>query len=102
MRPLFLPANLDKARDLIDTLRTVSESHGATPSQVALAWLIRQPNVVAIPGASSVAQLESNVAAADLELTEEEADRISAASSQFKPTSGLPAVPGLIRAQLPV
>ncbi len=102
MRPLFLPANLDGARDLIDTLRAVAESHGATPSQVSLAWLIRQPNVVAIPGASSVAQLESNVAAADLELTDEEADRISTASNRFKPTSGLPAVPGLIRARLPV
>jgi aryl-alcohol dehydrogenase-like predicted oxidoreductase len=102
MRPPFLPANLDRARDMIDTLRSVADSHGATPSQVALAWLVRQPNVVAIPGAASVAQLESNVAAADLELTEEEADRIGSASNRYSPISGLPAVPRLIRAQLPV
>ena len=47
-------------------------AHGATPSQVALAWLIRRPNVVVIPGASSVAQVEVNAAAADLELTDDE------------------------------
>ncbi|HEX6395083.1 MAG TPA: aldo/keto reductase [Acidimicrobiales bacterium] len=102
MRPPFLPANLDRAGELIDTLRTVAESHGATPSQVSLAWLIRQPKVVAIPGAASVAQLESNVAAADLELTDEEADMIGSASNRYNPISGLPAVPGLIRARLPV
>jgi aryl-alcohol dehydrogenase-like predicted oxidoreductase len=102
MRPPFLPANLDRAGELIGTLRTVAESHGATPGQVALAWLVRQPNVVAIPGAASVAQLESNVAAADLELTDEEADMIGSASNRYNPISGLPAVPGLIRARLPV
>ena len=102
MRPLFLPSNLDRAGELIDALREVADSHGATPSQVALAWLIRQPNVVVIPGASSVAQLESNVAAADLELTEDEARRLSDASSRFRPTAGLAAVPALIRAQLPI
>jgi aryl-alcohol dehydrogenase-like predicted oxidoreductase len=102
MRPPFLPENLDRAGELIDTLRSVATSHGATPSQVALAWLVRQPNVVAIPGAASVAQLESNVAAADLELTDEEADMIGTASNRYNPVSGLPAVPGLIRARLPV
>lgn len=102
MRPAFVPENLDRVRELVDTLRTVGESHGATASQVALAWLVREPNVVAIPGAASVAQLESNVAAADLELTDEEADRIRSASDRFKPVSGLPAVPSLIRARLPV
>ena len=102
MRPLFLPSNLDRARDLITTLKEVAGSHMATPSQVALAWLIRQPNVVVIPGASSVAQLESNVAAADLELTEDEVGRLSEASDNFHPTEGVAAVPALIRAQLPI
>ena len=63
--PLFLPENLVAAHDLIEALRTVAKSHDATPSQVALAWVVSHPNVVAIPGASSLAQLESNVAAAD-------------------------------------
>jgi aryl-alcohol dehydrogenase-like predicted oxidoreductase len=102
MRPLFLPDNLDRARELIEALEDVAASHMATPSQVALAWVIRQPNVVVIPGASSVAQLESNVAAADLELSEDEATRLGEASDRFNPTAGVAAVPALIRAQLPV
>jgi aryl-alcohol dehydrogenase-like predicted oxidoreductase len=64
---LFLPENLDAAAPLLSALREVAATHDATPSQVALAWLIRKPNVIAIPGASSVAQLESNAAAADLD-----------------------------------
>jgi aryl-alcohol dehydrogenase-like predicted oxidoreductase len=50
-------------------------------AQVALAWLVAQPNVVAIPGARTIAQLEENVAAADLELTADELERLGAASA---------------------
>ena len=63
--PLFLPENLERAGDLIAVLREVADAHSATPAQVALAWVIQRPAVVAIPGASSVEQLESNVAAAE-------------------------------------
>ena len=66
--PLCLPENLARATPLIQTLRRIASSHDATPAQVALAWLIAKPNVVAIPGASSVEQLRHNVAAADLDL----------------------------------
>ena len=57
---------------LVAALRDVAGRLGATPAQVALAWVVRQPNVVAIPGASSVRQLEENAAAADLELSGDE------------------------------
>jgi aryl-alcohol dehydrogenase-like predicted oxidoreductase len=54
-------------------LDEVAERHDATPSQVALAWLLRHsPATLPIPGTSSVAHLEENVAAATLELTDEE------------------------------
>lgn len=53
---------------LIAALREIGARHAATPAQVALAWLLSKPNVVAIPGASSVAQLEENAAACDLRL----------------------------------
>ena len=54
-------------------LDEVAERHDATPSQVALAWLLRHsPVMLPIPGTSSVAHLEENVAAATLELTDEE------------------------------
>jgi pyridoxine 4-dehydrogenase len=54
-------------------LDEVAERHDATPSQVALAWLLgHSPVMLPIPGTSSVAHLEENVAAATLELTDEE------------------------------
>ena len=87
--PLFLPETLDRARPLIDAVRAVANSHDATPAQVALAWVISHPNVVAIPGASSVAQLEANIAAADLELTVDDIDRLTRASDAFTPPSGV-------------
>jgi aryl-alcohol dehydrogenase-like predicted oxidoreductase len=87
MNPLFLPENLERARGLLGALREVATAHaheGATPAQVALAWAIRSPAVVAIPGASSVSQLESNVRAAALELTEDEVRRLSGAAEAFE------------------
>jgi len=83
--PAFLPENLRLAEPLIDVLRTVAAAHDATPSQVALAWLIRRPNVVVIPGASSVAQVEVNAAAAELELSDDEDDALCRASDDFHP-----------------
>jgi aryl-alcohol dehydrogenase-like predicted oxidoreductase len=97
---LFLPENLERGAPLLDALRDVAKAHDATPAQVALAWVIRRPNVVAIPGASSVAQLESNAAAADLELTDEEDARLTGASDAFDPISGPASVPGLVRSFL--
>jgi aryl-alcohol dehydrogenase-like predicted oxidoreductase len=56
-------------------------AHDATPGQVALAWLLqRSPVMLPIPGTSSVAHLEENVAAADLRLGDEELERLDAAS----------------------
>ncbi len=52
-------------------LKAVGRKHGATPAQVALAWCLRQP-VVAIPKASSIAHVEENAAAAQLELDDED------------------------------
>ncbi|HEY5250884.1 MAG TPA: aldo/keto reductase [Acidimicrobiales bacterium] len=83
--PAFLPENLRRAGPVIEALKKVAAAHGATPSQVALAWLIRMPNVVVIPGASSVAQVEANAAAADLELTGEEDASLRRASDDFHP-----------------
>jgi aryl-alcohol dehydrogenase-like predicted oxidoreductase len=94
---LFLPENLDAARPLLDTLRGVAGAHGATPSQVALAWLIRKPNVMVIPGASSVAQLEANAEAADIDLTDAEDAELTAASDAFTPVAGPAAWGSLLR-----
>ena len=97
--PLFLPENLDRAGDLIATLREVADAHSATPAQIALAWAIRRPGVVAIPGASSLEQLESNVAAAEIDLTDDEYQTLSAASDRYQPITGPAALPRLVRAR---
>jgi aryl-alcohol dehydrogenase-like predicted oxidoreductase len=81
--PLFQPRGLRLAEPLLDALREVAAAHAATPAQVALAWLIAQGPIVAIPGVRTVAQLEENVAAAELELSGAELDRLTAASARF-------------------
>lgn len=86
--PLFLTENLARLTPLLDTLREVGAAHGASASQIALAWVIHHPSVVAIPGASSVAQVESNAAAADIELTDAEYDALTSAAENFQPLTG--------------
>jgi aryl-alcohol dehydrogenase-like predicted oxidoreductase len=55
---------------LVDLLRRVATRTGATPAQVALAWLLaRQPWIVPIPGTRRLDRLEENIGAADVELT---------------------------------
>jgi pyridoxine 4-dehydrogenase len=59
-------------------LRTVADRVGAAPNAVALAWLLRRsPNVLLIPGTSSVAHLRENVAAAALELPADAVDELA-------------------------
>ena len=84
---LFGTENLRRVEPLLQTLRDVAAEVGAKPAQVALAWLISLPNVVAIPGASSVEQLEFNVAAADIELSPQSRDALTAAARAFRPVS---------------
>ena len=62
---------------------TAAERHGATPGQVALAWLLsRSPVMLPIPGTTSVAHLEENVAAGSLRLDDEEVKAIGSAAGQ--------------------
>jgi aryl-alcohol dehydrogenase-like predicted oxidoreductase len=64
-------------------IRRIAEAHGATPAQVALAWVVSHPNTLAIPGARTIEQLEENAAAADLELSEEELVQLTVVSRAF-------------------
>ncbi|BBX45300.1 aldo/keto reductase [Mycobacterium cookii] len=84
---LFGTENLRRIEPLLQTLRDVADDVGAKPAQVALAWLISLPNVVAIPGASSVEQLEFNVAAADLELSADARQALTDEARRFQPVS---------------
>ena len=63
-------------------LQRIAADHDASPSQLALAWLLkRSPVMLPIPGTSKVAHLEENVAAAEIELSDEEFETLSKAGS---------------------
>ncbi|OBJ08196.1 oxidoreductase [Mycobacterium sp. 1482292.6] len=64
-------------------LQRIAADHDASPSQLALAWLLKRSSVmVPIPGTSKVAHLEENVAAAEIELSDDEFETLSAAGAQ--------------------
>ena len=97
--PLFLPENLQRAGELLAVLGEVAAAHAATPAQIALAWVIRHPAVAAIPGASSVEQLESNVAAAEIDLADDQHQALADAAARFRPVTGPAVLPRLARAR---
>jgi aryl-alcohol dehydrogenase-like predicted oxidoreductase len=102
MNSLFGTENLRRVEPLLQTLRDVATEVDAKPAQVALAWLINLPGVVAIPGASSVEQLEFNVAAADIELSTESRDALTRAARAFRPVSTRRFLTDLVREKLPI
>jgi aryl-alcohol dehydrogenase-like predicted oxidoreductase len=81
----FSPEHLELVQPVIKVLKEVASAHGATPAQIALAWLLRRPGVVVIPGASSVAQVEANAAVADIDLTDDEDKALTKASDNYRP-----------------
>ncbi len=97
---LFGTENLRRIEPLLQTLRDIAKDVDAKPAQVALAWLISLPGVVAIPGASSVEQLEFNVAAADIELSAEARDRLTGAAKAFRPESSARFIADTVREKI--
>lgn len=98
--PLFGTENLARIEPLLNVLRQVAADVDAKPAQVALAWLLHLPGVVAIPGASSVEQLEFNVAAAEIELSADAQDALTAAARAFHPVSGARSMANLLMEKL--
>lgn len=77
--PRFAPGNLDRNLRIVDEVEAVANEAGATPAQVALAWLLAQGDDIApIPGTRHVSRLEENVAADDVELTADALARLEA------------------------
>ena len=71
--PRFTPEGLKANQTLVDTIRQIARRNGATPAQIALAWLLAQkPWIVPIPGTTKLHRLEENLAATDVRLTREE------------------------------
>ena len=79
--PRFTPDALRHNQSLVDLLKAISEDKGATPGQIALAWLLAQkPWLVPIPGTRRRSRLEENIGAADLTLTDADIAEITAAA----------------------
>ena len=75
--PWFPLAAGELTREGTAALDAIAKAHGATQSQVAVAWLLqRSAVIIPIPGTSQVAHLEENVKAADIELTQDEFDQL--------------------------
>jgi aryl-alcohol dehydrogenase-like predicted oxidoreductase len=73
----WFPVGAGKLTQPGGPLDQLAKQHNVTPAQLALAWLLhRSPVVIPIPGTSSVAHLEQNVAAASIKLSDEEWNRI--------------------------
>ena len=78
--PRFQGENFDRNLELVERVREIAAEKGATPSQLALAWVLRQgDDIVPIPGTKRVAYLEENAGAADVELSDDELARIEEA-----------------------
>jgi len=70
---------------VVDLLGRIADAHGATPAQVALAWLLAQkPWIAPIPGTRRLDRLAENLAAADLELTGDDLAQIETAAGQIE------------------
>lgn len=91
--PRFSPEAMEKNQAFVDLLKRVANEKGATPAQIALAWLLAQrPCIVPIPGTTRLHRLEENLAAAEIELTPgdlrvigEAASRIQAEGERYAP-----------------
>jgi aryl-alcohol dehydrogenase-like predicted oxidoreductase len=71
--PRFQGENFQKNLELVERVKEIADEKGATPGQLALAWVLAQgDDIVPIPGTTKVRNLEENAAAAEIELTDDD------------------------------
>jgi aryl-alcohol dehydrogenase-like predicted oxidoreductase len=88
--PGFSTRNYVNVRRVLEAMEGIAKSHTALVSQIALAWVIAHPNVIAIPGAKSPEQVRQNGEAADIQLSESEMATLDEVSSTYKPALHIP------------
>jgi aryl-alcohol dehydrogenase-like predicted oxidoreductase len=87
--PRFAPDALEHNQAVVDLLASIAQREGATPGQIALAWLLaRKPWIVPIPGTRKLHRLEENIGAADVELSADELTEIEDAASKIHVQGG--------------
>jgi len=89
--PRFQPEARKANRAFVDLLSEIARRKGATPAQIALAWLLAQkPWIVPIPGTTKLHRLEENIAAAEVELSEDDLREIDDAQLEAQGHRYLP------------
>jgi aryl-alcohol dehydrogenase-like predicted oxidoreductase len=87
--PRFSPEAMQHNQAVVDLLASIAQRKGATPGQIALAWLLAQkPWIVPIPGTRKLHRLEENIGAGDVELSGDELAEIEAAASKIQVQGG--------------
>ena len=82
--PRFTPEAIRANQDIVDLLTEIGAQKGATPAQVALAWLLEQkPWIVPIPGSRSLGRLDENLGAAEVKLTSDDLSELERAMSKI-------------------
>jgi aryl-alcohol dehydrogenase-like predicted oxidoreductase len=87
--PRFTPEARQHNQAVVDLLASIADRKGATPAQIALAWLLAQkPWIVPIPGTRKLHRLEENLASADVEVSPSELSELDEAASKIQVQGG--------------
>jgi aryl-alcohol dehydrogenase-like predicted oxidoreductase len=82
--PRFTPAALKANQAVVDLLGRIAKQKGATPAQIALAWLLAQkPWIVPIPGTTKLSRLDENIGSLAIKLTSDDLREIDSAASKI-------------------
>ena len=80
----YKPENVSANQPIIDLIKRFAEEKGCTPAQISLAWVMKNPIVVPIPGMRSEARIKENLGAADIELTDSEYHLLTSELNKLK------------------
>jgi aryl-alcohol dehydrogenase-like predicted oxidoreductase len=87
--PRFAPDAMQTNFALVELVTRVAKRKGATPAQIALAWILAQgPMIVPIPGTRKLTRLEENLASAEIELSPSDLNEINAAAAEVRIAGG--------------
>jgi len=82
--PRFTPEAMRANRAVVELLEKIAARHGATPAQIALAWLLaRKPWIVPIPGSRKLERLDENIGALEVRLSQQDIDQIDQTMSRI-------------------
>jgi len=77
--PRFQGENFDRNLALVESVQAIAQDYGVTPAQLALAWVLAQgDDIVPIPGTKRIGFLDENIAALEIQLTDDDMARIDA------------------------